>query len=760
MSAADALTLLQTWRDAGWMRALDLAFARLLLQLDPRVPGSLLLAAGWLAQLEGRGHSCLPLAALAADPVGLLGWPAEAAPTLDAALADLPMDADTARVAWAGFDVLQIDPVDQTGASPLVLGGGRLWLRRYWRHEARVAAHVHARTVAIDALWVADAADLFQAADAVTTADAAAAPIDRVAARRWISRLFAPVTAPVNASVDAPATAPTTASLTVSVTAPVSAPVTVPTTAVDAPFTDPDVPTPEPDVSTPDADVDVDVDAEPEPEPEPDWQQVACALALRARLTLITGGPGTGKTWTAARLLVLLQVLSTDPAPLRVALAAPTGKAAARLRQSIDTALHELQTRAVDPLPLQDLANRLAPACTLHALLGVRPGSRRFVHDAANPLDVDLLVVDEASMIHLEMMAALLDALPPKARVVLLGDQDQLASVEAGAVLADLCQPVGGNDDDGDVIRSAGGHGYAADTVQWIADLTGQKLPASPLVAASGLGQQTVVLRRSRRFSGPIGRLAAAINRGDGAAALALLRSPTAGVLQGIEARDPSPVMTLAVDGRQGAPGGFRTYLSLIQARPDDAAHFDTWVADVLRAFDRFRVLCAVREGSWGVAGLNAAIEHALADAGLLQRDGEWYEGRPVMVTRNDRSLGVFNGDIGVVLRGPGEADRRRAWFGDATGLRAVAVGRLADVETAFAMTVHKSQGSEFEHVVLVLPKGDAAVLTRELVYTGITRAREALTVVGSDLGRLSAASGRRTRRLSGLRTLIEQQAP
>lgn len=758
MSAADALTLLQTWRDAGWMRALDLAFARLLLQLDPRVPGSLLLAAGWLAQLEGRGHSCLPLAALAADPVGLLGWPAEFAPTLDAALADLPMDADTARVAWAGFDVLQIDPVDQTGASPLVLGGGRLWLRRYWRHEARVAVHVHARTVAIDALRVADAANRLHAADAVKTADAAAAPIDRIAARRWISRLFSPANAPVTAPVMAPATAPTTASLTVSVTAPVSAPVTVPTTAVDAPLTDPDVPTPEPDVSTPNADVDV----EPDPDPDPDWQQVACALALRARLTLITGGPGTGKTWTAARLLVLLQVLSTDPAPLRVALAAPTGKAAARLRQSIDTALHELQTRAVDPLPLQGWADRLAPACTLHALLGMRPGSRRFVHDAANPLDVDLLIVDEASMIHLEMMAALLDALPPKARVVLLGDQDQLASVEAGAVLADLCQPVGGNDDDGDVNRSAAEHGYAADTVQWIADLTGQKLPASPLVAASGTGlrQQRVVLRRSRRFSGPIGRLAAAINRGDGAAALALLRSPTDGILQGIEARDPSPVMTLAVDGRQGAPGGFRTYLNLIHARPDDAADFDTWVAAVLQAFDRFRVLCAVREGPWGVAGLNVMIEQALANAGLLQRDGEWYEGRPVMVTRNDRSLGVFNGDIGIVLRGPGEVGRRRAWFGDATGLRSVAVGRLADVETAFAMTVHKSQGSEFEHVVLVLPKGDAAVLTRELVYTGITRAREALTVVGSDLGRLSAASGRRTRRLSGLRTLIEQQAP
>lgn len=746
MKATDALALLQTWRDAGWMRALDLAFARLLLQLDPRVPGSLLLAAGWLAQLEGRGHSCLPLAALAADPVGLLGWPAESAPTLDAALTGLPMDTDTARAAWAGFDVLQIDPVDETGASPLVLGGGRLWLRRYWRHEVRVAAHVHARTVAIDTLRAANAAHRVHAADAVKTADATAAPIDRVAARRWIARLFAPVNGSANALATAPAS--TTAPVTVSLTAPVAASVTAPITAitaVDAPVTDRDVPM---------------FDANADANANPDWQQVACALALRARLTLITGGPGTGKTWTVARLLVLLQMLSTAPAPLRVALSAPTGKAAARLRQSIDTALHGLQTRAVDPLPLQALADRLAPACTLHTLLGVRPGSRRFVHDAANPLDVDLLVVDEASMIHLEMMAALLDALPPKARVVLLGDQDQLASVEAGAVMADLCQPVGGNDGDGDVNRSDVEYGYTADTVQWIADLTGQKLTASPMTAASRLGQQTIVLRRSRRFSGPIGRLAAAINRGDGAAALALLRSPTDGVLQGIEARDPSPVMTLAVDGRQGAPGGFRTYLNLIHARPDDAADFDAWVAEVLRAFDRFRVLCAVREGAWGVAGLNTAIEQALADAGLLQRDGEWYEGRPVMVTRNDRSLGVFNGDIGVVLCGPGEAGRRRAWFGDATGLRSVSVGRLADVETAFAMTVHKSQGSEFEHVVLVLPKGDAAVLTRELAYTGITRAREALTVVASDLGRLSAASGRRTRRLSGLRTLIERQAP
>jgi exodeoxyribonuclease V alpha subunit len=214
-------------------------------------------------------------------------------------------------------------------------------------------------------------------------------------------------------------------------------------------------------------------------------------------------------------------------------------------------------------------------------------------------------------------------------------------------------------------------------------------------------------------------------------------------------------VLPLAIDGREGAPGGYRTYLERVAQRPATAGAFDDWAKAVLRMFDSFRVLSAVREGPWGVEGLNASIERALAEAGLLSRRGEWYEGRPLMVTRNSAALGVFNGDVGVVLRSPTADAALRCYFVDGDELRSVSVGRLADVETAFAMTVHKSQGSEFEHVLLVLPDEDAPVLTRELVYTGVTRASQAFTLVGKSTVQLAAASSRLTRRVSGLRAML-----
>jgi exodeoxyribonuclease V alpha subunit len=237
---------------------------------------------------------------------------------------------------------------------------------------------------------------------------------------------------------------------------------------------------------------------------EIDWQKMACAVALRARLSVITGGPGTGKTYTAARLLALLLALHDTGSPLRVALAAPTGKAAARLKQSIDKALQDMTVPADAGLDLKALVERMGPARTLHSLLGARPDSRQFRHHAAQPLDVDVLIVDEASMVHLEMMDALLQALPPHARLVLLGDKDQLASVEAGAVLGDLC-------------RDAAQGRYSTDTAQFVQTVAGQTLGAVYLAAGSSappLAQQTVVLRESRRFGGPIGQLALAVNRG------------------------------------------------------------------------------------------------------------------------------------------------------------------------------------------------------------------------------------------------------
>ncbi|MDE2371417.1 MAG: exodeoxyribonuclease V subunit alpha [Burkholderiales bacterium] len=466
-----------------------------------------------------------------------------------------------------------------------------------------------------------------------------------------------------------------------------------------------------------------------------DWQKAACAVALRSGLTVITGGPGTGKTYTAARLLALLYATDLEPTRLRVALAAPTGKAAARLGLALGAALDELRSGLGDALPWREIATRVGVARTLHALLGARPDTRRYARDERHPLEVDLLIVDEASMIHLEMMAALLRALPPRSRLVLLGDKDQLASVEAGSVLGDLCS-------------GAERGRYRGATAAWIEQSTGRAPPVGEVdEAGPALAQQTVMLRHSRRFGGPIGTLALAVRAGDAHAAEALLEADTGPEVRWLQGHDPGIVARLALRGRDGAPGGYAEYLRRLRARPES----DADVVALLREFDRFRLLCAVRDGPWGVAGVNDAVERALADAHHLHRTGPWYEGRPVMVTRNDPSNGISNGDVGVALRPPGAEGMLRVCFAEGEGYRAVGVNRLAQVETAYAMTVHKSQGSEFEHTVLVLPGDASPVLTRELVYTGVTRSRSAFTLVTPRRAALAEALARPTRRSSGL---------
>jgi exodeoxyribonuclease V alpha subunit len=649
MTGEELLRELQAWRDAGWLRRLDLAFARFVLERCPGATAPVLMAAALAANLEGRGHSCLPIDELLDDAGALLGWPAAADDEWRALMSALPAaTADWLAALQASPLVWVDDPAGATadtgGQTPLVLRGTRLYLRRYWRYEERVAAQVLQRT----ALPLAG---------------------DAAAARRWLDRLF-----------PAPAT------------------------------------------------------------PAMDWQKLACALALRSRLTIVTGGPGTGKTFTAARLLALLYAVDAAPERLRVALAAPTGKAAARLKQSIDAALAGLQQRLGETLALQPLAAHIGPARTLHALLGARPDTRRLRHDAAHPLALDVVIVDEASMVHLEMMAALLDALPPTARLVLLGDKDQLASVEAGAVLGELC-------------RDAEQGRYAAETADYALASTGQVMPADCLDAGPPLAQQTVMLRESHRFSGAIGELAAAVNRGDSRAALALLRNAPGPAVHWLQAPSPAAGVRLALAGRAGAEGGYDGYLQAVQRRPADAdaADFEAWVRAVLGAFDRFRLLCALRDGEWGAAGLNVAVVRALVAAGRLARHGDWYDGRPVMVTRNDPGLGLYNGDIGITLRPASPGAPLRVYFLDGERLHSVAASRLSSVETAYAMTVHKSQGSEFGHAVLVLPPQASAVLTRELVYTGITRARQSFTLVAASAQVLATALAQRTRRASGL---------
>lgn len=479
----------------------------------------------------------------------------------------------------------------------------------------------------------------------------------------------------------------------------------------------------------------------------PDWQKIACAIAIRSTFSIITGGPGTGKTYTVARLLALLFALSENPTQLRIGLAAPTGKAAARLKQSIDEALGGLAEKVGDALPLLTLAANLPPASTLHSLLGARPDTRALRHHAGNPLQIDVLIVDEASMIHLEMMADLLAALPPTTMVILLGDKDQLASVEAGAVLGDLC-------------HTAELGGYSTASASYVAHASGQTIPAAMLGNGDALAQQTVMLRQSRRFSGPIGVLAQAVNAGDATTAIAVLHAEQGqqkqqeNVLQWLEHARLEPLLQLAEQGRAGAFGGYRTYLSVLQEDPRACAvqQYETWVHRVLTAFDGFRILCAVREGDWGVAGINQALAQYFEKQGYLRRRGEWYVGRPVMVTRNDYGIGVFNGDIGITLPDPLRQDALRVYFLQGDSVRSVMATRLANVETSFAMTVHKSQGSEFKHVVMVLPVDSGQVVTQELVYTGITRARENFTLVTPLAAVLEQAIEHKTRRASGLK--------
>ena len=462
-----------------------------------------------------------------------------------------------------------------------------------------------------------------------------------------------------------------------------------------------------------------------------DWQKVACALAARRRLTLITGGPGTGKTTTVVRLLAVLQSSARkEGRSLRVALAAPTGKAAARLGESIAT--------AVDQLPPEVCLANLDKAVTLHKLLQIRPDQV----DLKSPeLAVDLVIVDEASMIDLEMMARLLAAVPLTASLILLGDKDQLASVEAGAVMAQLCE-------------GADTGAYNPQTVEWIQSVTGCDLGA---FAGNGgeLAQQTVMLRYSRRFKDDsgIGLWAKAVNTGDVQEVKRLWRTTPEKAVGNVSTDDSAAVVdrlqcTSPHDDRLSdlAKAGWSKWLSQLHALRTEPCT-DERALMALKAFAQFQVLCAVRDGPWGVHLLNQRIAQSLGF-----RDEGWYAGRPVMVTRNDYNLSLMNGDVGLCL--PHATGLRVAFPNGQGGIHWVLPSRLDGVESVFAMTVHKSQGSEFDHVCLVLPNTPVAVLTRELLYTGITRSKTRLTFVVPEMAVLWRTVESKVLRSGGLRQI------
>jgi exodeoxyribonuclease V alpha subunit len=605
----------------GRLRAVDRAFARFLATLDADADARVLMAAALVSRELGEGHICVDIDTLA---------------VADSRLADAG--------GWLAASPL-VGGANGHAAMPLVLEDSLLYLRRFWRDEARVAEAIVSRLAPM------------------------AVPDDLA---RELDRLFPP----------------------------------------------------EPD--------------------DLNWQKVACAIAARGSFAVITGGPGTGKTTTVVRLLGLLQTLAhkRNEPRLRIRLAAPTGKAAARLNASIAAQIERLD---VDPAVKQAIP---AEVTTLHRLLGSRPDTRAFRHDRDNPLHLDVLVIDEASMIDLEMMAATLDALPSNARLILLGDKDQLSSVEAGAVLGDLCA------------RADAGH-YDASTRAWLADVCGVDVaPWTDAADARSLDQRVVMLRRSRRFGADsgIGALALAINAGDAEAVKRAFADAPGDIA--IASPAPAAIATLAIEGRDRAPG-HRAYLDWIEReRPPATASldaFEPWAAGALKAYARFQLLCATRHGEAGVDRQNERIAQGLLDRGLIDNVAGWYEGRPVMVTRNDYALGLMNGDVGLTLWLPdgqgGLALRVAFAVMDEHGgerVRFVMPSRLAAVDTVYAMTVHKSQGSEFEHTALALPPEPSPVLTRELVYTGVTRAREHFTLLASpDI--LGYAVSRKTRRASGL---------
>ncbi|NLC70882.1 MAG: exodeoxyribonuclease V subunit alpha [Desulfuromonadaceae bacterium] len=438
-------------------------------------------------------------------------------------------------------------------------------------------------------------------------------------------------------------------------------------------------------------------------EPEIDLQKTAAAIAVLKRFCVISGGPGSGKTTIVVRVLLLL--MEQSPAkPPSILLAAPTGKAAARLRETIRGWKGRLEA---EPHLLEAIPDEVF---TLHRLLGFHPFTGKCRHHRDNPLSCDLLVIDEASMVDLPLLVRVMRALHPESRLLLLGDHHQLASVEAGAVLSDLCGPRAEN--------------AFSPTLSTRLEKLLSILRTNPSVDESFrpplLSDSLVFLRKSYRFdeSGGIGKAARLIKAGKGQETVAFLSDPTATACRLHPSASPGKIAATIVEQ-------FHDHYQNLFSSPDPWTY--------LQRFSRFAVLCALRQGPFGAEEFNPLLEREMARRGLISSFGPWYHGRPIMITSNDYRLGLFNGDVGVVFRKP--ADQRMTAFFPTPdgGLLPLSPGRLPAHETSFTMTIHKSQGSEFDRVFLLLPPHFSEVLTRELVYTGLTRARREAVICAPD---------------------------
>lgn len=594
-------TRIAHWRRQGWLNEVDGHLARMLARRHPAMGVGAALAAALLSQALEEGHTCLPLAQIAA--------------TLTARGEAISVQGLQDQL-WASAAVVAPEHAAERPAPMVLDAAQRLALLRWHRAESRIAA------------------ELVRRAGALTE-------VDEERAQQMLARLV------------------------------------------------------------------------PESPDAPNLQKTAAALALCKRLLILCGGPGTGKTWTLARMLALCSALTAGQ--LRVALAAPTGRAAMRLGEAI--------REAAAAMP-EDIGRQALPeAETLHRLLGYQPQTGRFRRNADNPLPADLVIVDEASMVDDLLLDALLAAVPAGCRLVLCGDPGQLPPVAPGSLLHSLA--------------GLGAPGYAPALRAACARLCGRDMPEPPDAAVANLlNECRITLKKAHRFdeTSGISALAAALQDADPAAELKRVLSRS------------WPDITLL--GTETARSGLPAIL-LEMFRPLYRA---ATAAEAMAAFARCRVLCALREGPWGVAGINRLCRELLRRQGLVPARQEWHRGLPVLIQHNAHDLRLYNGDTGMLW--PDENAVLRAWFAAEGGLRPFPPAALPAWQPAWAITVHKAQGAEFDDVMLVLPEGDSPLLTRELLYTAVTRARKRLVLVaGPEV--LERSAVRQLQRYSALGDLL-----
>lgn len=692
----------------GVLRQLDYQFAKFVALRSPDSHSSLVaLVAALVSHELGKGHVCLMLNKISAQ--SLFGLPSR----VSVALLDGLPEPEQWTAELNGLPIVSnIEQGDQQ-ATPLVLDGGRLYLHRYWHFEQLVACKLHhtAQPVepaaimssVLNELFPRTYTYLYQALQQLKKVDSGQASPNEmntaeIRRKEVCDKLDVVQAESLNwDEIDAILIAATKAEELSALDGLVPQAVCL------------------------------------------NWQKVAAAMAITRQFAVISGGPGTGKTTTVAKLLAAL-VMQADHgstekevATPNIKLVAPTGKAAARLTESIGMAVQSLP---VDP----EVRKRIpTQSSTIHRLLGSVPNQVDFRHHHDNPLHLDVLVVDEASMVDLPMMARLLDAMPPHAKLILLGDRDQLASVEAGAVLGDIC--------------AFSSQGYSRQQEQLLSHLTGFDLAGSHLTgidgarAVSPVADSLCMLQKSYRFHAEsgIGKLAKAINNGNPYHVEKVCQHGFKDINHySLSAESYQTMINMTVNF-------YRDYFDAIELGKEPK--------EVLKAFSAVRLLCALREGDFGVVGLNHRIERELVRIGKVsQADETWYEGRPIMITRNDHGLGLYNGDIGIAMidkKVNPENPHLRVFFEMPDGsIRSVLPSRLPEHETVYAMTIHKSQGSEFADTLMVLPSEFSPILTRELIYTGVTRAKEKLYLFAlQDV--INRSVRLRTERASGLACLL-----